>query len=149
MSIATAEDFEQKAMERCFEAPEELPLPSGLVVLARRPKPLWWLIQNGQLPGRSPAVVDGAVSTEALTEEERERGEAILTRVLESVIVEPKIRTNPQAREVNRIFVDDSDIIAILKWARGEMMTDDGQSLDTFRSIKGGTGGAALELPPK
>jgi len=118
-NVSSAEDFKKHAIATAFEAPERVPLPSGLVVMLRRPKPTWWMLQRGILPASMAAgMTDGSLQT---TESDEERIAAVkfVVELVEQVVVQPKVRRDPGLDELNPNLINDEDFTFIINYASG------------------------------
>lgn len=146
---STAADFKRKAETEALEPAEALTLPSGLVVRACRPKPLWWILNRGILPGGLAARAAGQEATDPTADDVVESS-GFIVHLMESVVIEPRIRRNPGAGEVDPRWITDDDLTFLIRYAGGET-TADGQDLGTFRGRPGsadaGPGGKGMELP--
>lgn len=133
MAISTPEDFRKKAEERRLEKAEEVVLPSGLTVLAYQPSPEWWVRQVGRLPQTMAARVIGLpLNGDSLTTETLVEFAHWTARLLEYVVVKPKIRLKPESDdEVDANAISDDDLGFLIKYAGGEV-TALGHDLDSF-----------------
>jgi hypothetical protein len=144
--------LERLRQEQAAAEGETVTLPSGLIFMMRRPRPLWWALQ-GRLPSSLAARVAssepplagarGSEDTVALAQ--------WITALLEETVVSPKVRLNPGAGEADPNWLSEEDVLFIMRYAGGEAMAD-GQSLDRFPPGGGepaaaGAGGADVELP--
>lgn len=136
--VATAEDFRRKAEEQSLGIEEELTLPSGLVIKVRRPTPLWWITHRGILPSRMAAMASGNEVSSTMSNEDLVEWSKFVVTLMETVVISPRIRPNPGPDEVDPNLIQLSDMMTIIRYAGGEIMTT-GQSLDTFRGRSGST----------
>jgi hypothetical protein len=157
--ISNAKQVRGRAMER-LEAQdrdgvgpaETVTLPSGLVFLMRRPRPLWWVLE-GRLPSSLAAKLAGdsglATRDSGKPEEIIELSRWVIA-LLEETVIEPKIRLKPGPKEVDPNWISEEDLLFIIRYAGGEVQAD-GRDLSSFpgvgESAAAGAGGADLELP--
>jgi len=132
VAISTPDDFLKTAAEQRKKAGQELRLPSGLTVLAWQPSAEWWMLEVGRLPQTMAAKIVGApVNGAGLTAESVVEFAKWTTRVLEAVVIEPKIRLRPGPGEVDPNVITDDDLGFLIRFAGGEV-TPSGRDLDGF-----------------
>lgn len=153
--IATVEDFRQQAEAEAWEPPVRLILPkSGLGVLARRPKPLAYLLVAHPLPDSvtAKAGLVGSIEAPGLSLEERAAMARASSEVLCAAILEPKFALDPGPEAVDPRWLPPADMEFLWKWIGGEVSVD-GASLVPFRQDSGpvsaGASGADVPLPPE
>lgn len=149
LKISTAEDFRNLSHQRSLQTAEKILLPSGLIVLAYRPGPEWWVRELGKLPKSIAARMRGETApTENLSPEELVEMSRYMVRMIEEVVLQPKIRLDPGPEDVDPRLVTDADLTYILKYAGGEIAAT-GQDLTAFPSQRGsvdtGTDGGSVE----
>ncbi len=153
--IATAEEFRQLAESNCFEPPQRVVLPkSGLAVVLRRPRPLFFTLTRHGFPQSLAARVAGTSSfaaAEPRPEELKELAE-FWVEVMEKIFLEPRLSLEPGPGEISPNWLESEDATFILRWAVGEVT---GQALDlagfcdsTGPSAPGPNGGD-VALPPE
>jgi len=108
IAASAAEEFEHAAEERRRQGAELLTLPSGLTVLARRPKALVLLRLTGQcvegnLPGQAGELLAEARLVVALVQE---------------TVVEPRIGTGEG--ELHPDWIADRDLYFLVRYAGGQ-----------------------------
>lgn len=151
-TISTSDDFRKQATERALEAPETITLPSGLVCQIRRPKPLWWVLNRGTLPDGMVNAALGEPRQEgsSLTSDEAVQVANTMRKLIEDMVIDPRIRNNPKPGEVDPAWIDNADLSFLIKVAGGEI-TADGADLSTFpgqsESSTPGAGGGSVEDP--
>ncbi len=153
--VSTVDDVKRKAEENAFELDETVELPSGLVFQIRRPKPIWWILNRAIVPASLLGKLEGSPIDQAPydpTPEDLVASANMMTNLIESVVVSPKIRRNPKEDEVSPNYISQDDLMFILKYAGGEVSAQ-GQNLGDFRKQSGpavdSTGSKAVELSSK
>lgn len=151
--ISTAGDFRKNAEERALGPAEPLTLPSGLVVMARRPTPFWWILRQGILP-KSMAARAQNEEPGAWNSEETADFSKFLTSAIETVVIQPRIRRPAGPDEVDPGLISDTDTAFLIAWiCGGETAADNGQGLSTFSRSAGRptdrAGGPDMALPPE
>lgn len=132
--ISTAEDFRRLAEANAFEAPEPLTLPSGLKIIAQRPKPVWWMLYRGSLPQTLAAEVSGNGDRPQLSDDEIVASSITMVKLFETMVIQPRIRRIPAPGEVDPAWISDEDTMFLVKYAGGEVAAD-GQDLQNFSGI--------------
>jgi hypothetical protein len=137
--VAAAYDRDSNS-DRFFEEPETVTLPSGLVFLMRRPKPIWFLRKFKRLPeglamlAQRGRQTDDEKSSEAasIPKEELIKWAGFLTDMVQQVVMQPRISLTPGPDEISPDIVPDLDSEFIWKWASGQA-GGAGPDLETFR----------------
>lgn len=118
--ISTAEDFRRVANERALEPAELIALPSGLRVIVRRPTPLWFALNRGILPKSFTALAMNETAEETPVEQDELIIRAkFMTLLMETIVVEPRIRRNPAADEVDPALIVNEDFLFLARYAIG------------------------------
>ena len=132
IKIATVEDFKKKFQERQNGEAEPVTLPSGLSVMARRPKPDWWLRHMGQLPTSMAAQLSGTAEViSQLSIQELVEYSRWAVQLVQEIVLSPVIRINPGPDEVDPDWISDEDLRFLIKYAGGEVSADN-TSLEVF-----------------
>ena len=141
-----AELWRQKSRAAAVDEAAPLELPSGMVIMARRPGPAL-LAGYGRLPlglaaaaSEFEATGDGEGAVDAVSSAE------FIRDLLLYCVVDPAISLHPRAGEIHPREIPDADLKYILHWAfRGE----EAASLETFRTKPddGRAGHNRLEVP--
>jgi hypothetical protein len=123
--IATAEDFLKAVKQRQQKEAKPLRLPvSGLVVLARKPDPAWWIRRLGQLPMALTNQLSGADETIQPTTEELVKYSQWSVELIREVVVQPVIALDPGPGEVDPNWIPDEDLKFLVRYAGGEVSAD-------------------------
>jgi hypothetical protein len=147
--VSTAADFRQHAADNALEPEEAVTLPSGLKVMLRRPTSRWWLLNRGTLPSSLANRFTDA-PREDLTDEQLLDYSRFIVRLVEIIVVNPRVKRNPGENEVDPDWITNEDLTFLIHYAGGET-TAAGQNLSTFRgggdAATSGTHGEGMELP--
>ncbi len=121
------------AWRAAVKAAVELPLPSGVVILARRPDLMQLAAWN-----KLPLYLAGAVAPG--TGEEPDVAEAMkATReLLEYCCVEPRISLEPTPEEIHPRDIPEGDWTFIVRWA---LRLEEARKLEPFRTERRDDGG--------
>src|SRR5579864_280387 len=129
----TASDWRDRARAAAIEEAQDLELPSGMVIQARRPDP-GHLLMWQRLPLGLSQKAFGPDGEDTRTEEEkREQGLAMIATSRDILIyccVEPRISLNPGPDEIHPRDVPLKDALFILRWA---MRRQEAGALESFR----------------
>lgn len=151
--IATASDFRKLAQARAdeeFETPKRVTLPgSGLAVMLRQPKPLYFALAGLPLPQSVAARASASEVTS--TTETRETAEKIVN-LFSHAFVSPRLSLDPGPDEISPNWLHADDVTFLFKYLISEVLAG-GQDLSTFRAEQepgaaAGAAGGAVELPP-
>jgi len=120
----TASEWKAAGRRAAEEESVELALPSGMVLLARRPDPVQ-VAMWGQLPLSLASVVGRAAGAEAAPSPEDVMQSLALSRdLLVYCCVRPRISQAPQDEdEIHPRDLPMEDVLYILRWARREAET--------------------------
>lgn len=129
-TISTPGDFIKYARERQRANAEPVRLPSGLVVLAARPGPEWWL-RNGRLPQSIAARFAGTPDTAPSSPEDLVKMAEWTVSLISEIMVSPAVSLTPNPDQIHPGLISDNDILFLTRYAGGEISAD-GQNLDTF-----------------
>jgi hypothetical protein len=130
--IATAEDFQNAIKQRQIQEAKPLRLPaSGLVVLARKPDPVWWIRHLGQLPASLSNRLNGSEEVAQTTTEELIKYSNWSVDLIREIVVQPVIKLNPGPGEVDPNWILDEDLKFLVRYAGGEVSAD-GADLSLF-----------------
>jgi len=148
--VASVEDFQTAAQAR--GTPERLTLPkSGLKVVLRRPNPMWFLF-HGLLPASLAARVEGGQARIESVEDLRVLADWMVP-LLTEVFVEPRLALEPGPGSISPDLLDLDDATFVIRWAVGEVASEAGSDLASFRdersSAASGAGSRNVALPPK
>jgi len=133
--MGKAEEWRGRGRAQALEQAVKLELPSGMVVLARRPDP-FLLASWGRLPLGLAAAARGEPAA-AITDEEA-RGMADFMRdLLVSVCIEPRVSVNPGNDEIHPREIPEADWIYLVKWA---MRAEEARALEGFRRDRADAG---------
>lgn len=150
--IATAADFRKLALARAdekFEAPERVVLPgSGLAVMLRRPKPLYFALAGLPLP--QTVAARASESATPVISETRETAEKIVN-LFSRAFVSPRLSLDPGEGEISPNWLHSDDVTFLFKYLVSEVLAG-GQDLATFRAEQepdaaSGAAGEAVALP--
>lgn len=148
--VASAQDFQLAANAR--GTPERLILPkSGLKVVLRRPNPMWFLF-HGLLPASLAARVEGGTARIESVEDLRALADWMVP-LLTEVFVEPRLSLEPSPGSISPDLLDLEDATFVIRWAVGEVASESGGDLATFRDERTpavvGASRGDVALPPK
>jgi hypothetical protein len=148
--VASVKDFQIAAETR--GTPERLILPkSGLKVLLRRPNPMWFLY-HGLLPASLAARVEGGQARIESVEDLRALAQWMVP-LLSEVFVEPRLTLEPGPGSISPDLLDLEDATFVIRWAVGEVASEAGGDLATFRdgrtTAAAGASGRNMALPTK
>ncbi len=134
--MGRASEWKEKAREAARVETVELALPSGMVILARRPGLL-------QLAGwdRMPLGLAGAAAggpAEQVSAEKAIELAAFLRDLLVYVCVDPRVSLTPGEDEIHPKDIPQQDWTYILNWA---MRVEEARSLEGFRRQRADAGG--------
>ena len=101
--------------------------------MAYQPSPEWWIREVGRLPQSMAARVIGIpVNGDGMTAETLIEFAKWSSRILETVVIKPKIRLEPKSDdEVAANIITDDDLKFLIRFAGGEV-TATGRDLDQF-----------------
>jgi len=109
---------------------EDLTLPSGMTIKARRPGPLQ-LALWGRLPFSLVAAVSGETAPAASAGEQAAGIAAFLRNLLLYCCVSPRISLDPKGEaEIHPSEINDEDLAFIVKWATS---MEESSDLESFR----------------
>lgn len=147
--ISSAEEFRRAAAARARQQAQPLTLPSGLVVLARRLDPMWYIETLGRLPQDVAAKIAPQENSGPLSPESLTCGAQDLIRLVQAIVIEPRLSLAPGADEISPHDISDEDLAAILAYGRGEtpLARFPGAGAGS-RPAAPGADGTLVELPP-
>jgi len=136
-----ATEWMEKERETALAEAVELTLPSGMVILARRPDPVQLVAWN-----KLPLMLAGAAAGEtdaiatATDEQQMVQVAGFYRDVLVYCCVDPQVSLTPQAGEIHPKMIPHADWTFILNWA---MRVKEAEALRSFRGERtdGGSGG--------
>lgn len=138
--IASAADFRRAAEAEAFEGAQRVTLPkSGLTVLLRRPRPVFFaLVKHGLPQSLASRIAEGkgAEAFNEMTAEELRELAGFWTEVFESVFVSPRVSLTPGPDEISPNLLAAEDVMFLIRWAVGEVASD-GRDLAPFRRESG------------
>lgn len=137
---SSAAEF-RKHKEAKLETPEQLTLPSGLKILARRPSPTWLLLQAKVVPTSLAAKLStGGGIVDAQDAKDFSTLFNLTIDTIMRVIVEPKISLTPGPNEIHPDDISDEDLKWLIGWSVGEKVgtAPSADDLDTFRGESSG-----------
>lgn len=135
--MGKAKEWKNKA--RAEKASEELTLPSGMVITARRPGPMQ-LMQWDKLPTALAAAVTGTKITagDLSTRDLSELAEFMRTLIM-WCCVDPRVSLNPQSEEeIHPREIPEQDWVFIVNWA---LRVPEERALQPFRDGRTDDGG--------
>lgn len=139
----TASEWREKADQAAETFVMDLPLPSGMVVRARRPGPLRFA-RWGKLPMLIAQVAGGGAA--AISDEEWMGHMVYMRELVAWCVVEPRIAVDGGPDTMHPRDVPDKDLFAIVNWA---MRTAEAAELRPFRGERadGGGDGGGKNVP--
>ena len=148
--VASVKDFQTAAETR--STPERLILPkSGLKVVLRRPNQMWFIF-HGLLPASLAARVEGGQARIESVEDLRTLADWMVP-LLSEVFVEPRLTLEAGPGCISPDLLDLEDATFVIRWAVGEVASEAGGDLATFRDGRApstaGTSRGDMALPPK
>lgn len=142
----TAAEWRRRSQERTKAAAQPLSLPSGMVVLARRPGAAF-LASMGRLPltlagsltGREQGEGEDAAGAAVM------EGAAFLRELLAYVVVSPRISLEGGEDTIHPREIPDEDLTFLIRWAQRR---EEAESLETFRggAEHGSAGGHGADV---
>jgi hypothetical protein len=139
MSATTADAWRAKARKEAEEEAQELKLPSGMTIRARRPGPAL-LASHAQLPLGLATLASGENAAAAERVEASIETAKFLYDLLIYCVVSPKISRTPGPSTILPGDLPDIDVKFIIAWA---MRGEEAARLATFRTGRGdGAGGS-------
>jgi len=139
----TAQEWREKARAAAEAAAVELELPSGMVILARRPGPLQFA-QWDRLP-LVLAMVEGGGRMGA---DEAAEITVFMRELLVYCCLEPRVSVTPGADEIHPREIPEPDWQFLVGWA---MRLKEAESIRPFRrgrnDVAGDGGGEAVRVP--
>jgi hypothetical protein len=128
--MARANQWREKARAAALAAAEELRLPSGAVILARRPDPVQ-LAAWGRLPMLLANAAHGQEPAARVSTEEMAEIAGLYRDLLSYCCVEPRISTDPKGDdEIHPREIPEGDWTFIIHWA---LRVPEARALESFR----------------
>jgi hypothetical protein len=135
--MTKAVEWKARAAEHARAEAEELPLPSGMVILARRPDGAQLAVW-GHLPMQlAAAAVKAGETLPILTPDQTMDLLRFYRELLTYCLVDPRISLTPGENEIHPRDVCAGDWDFIVRWA---MRFEEGRNLEGFRGERPGTG---------
>src|SRR5665213_1091990 len=131
--MSLANEWRAKSRAAAVEEADDLSLPSGMVVRARRPGPAL-LAGMGRLPLALHGRVTPVPGSGAASDADAIEFAGFVRDLLGYCVVEPRISLTPGPDEIHPRDIPDRDLTFLMRWAlRGE----ESERLETFRRESG------------
>jgi len=135
--MSRATEWRQKAAEAARKEAVELELPSGMVILARRPTPGELAMWGGLPLSLAVAAREGSDGA-ALSDEDVVAAHEFMRTVLINAVVEPRISLTPGPEEIHPREIPGPDWQFIVNWAT---RAEEARNLESFRGERPDAGG--------